>query len=214
MIRIRATHVLGAVIAAALVAGAVGCGPIDGSSSPPRAAAPTAAPGTPSAEPTAIATTAVPSSVPADVAAANRTHEVPTPPGHQTVIGGWRTAVQAVEVFATTYVNWTAANVSARLSALAEVSVDQARSAMLLAAAEIARDGDLHRGGIANSGVIEAIGPVAGRADEYAVVTRERTTASDSSAYRGLQPEWHVSLATVTRVQHGLWVLSSWQPES
>jgi hypothetical protein len=196
------------VLAAVTVACAAGCGPTTAGPSSPS---PTAGPS--SRRPTA-APTAATSTVPAQVAAANRTHEIPTPAGRQTVIGGWRTPVQAVEVFATTYINWTAATVSARLRALAEVSVGQARSAVSLAAAETAGDAELRRGGIANSGVVEAIGPVAGHAGEYAVVTRELTTASDSEAYRGLQPQWHVSVATVTRVQHGLWVLSGWQPEN
>lgn len=151
---------------------------------------------------------------PAAVARADRTHELPTPAPRQTVIGGWRSPVQAVEVFADTYINWTAATVSERLQALAEVSVGQARSAMRLAAGETAHDYELRRGGIANEGVVEAIAPVRGSADRYAVVTRERTTASNTSAYRGLEPAWHVSLATVTRIRGGLWVLSAWQPEN
>ncbi|MGH2927139.1 MAG: hypothetical protein ACRDL8_02940, partial [Solirubrobacteraceae bacterium] len=110
--------------------------------------------------------------------------------------------------------NWTAATVSQRLQALADVSVGQARSAMELAAGETARDYELRHGGIANQGVVEAVAPVRGSADRYAVVTRERTTASNSSAYRGLRPAWHVSLATVTRIRGGLWVLSAWQPEN
>ena len=117
-------------------------------------------------------------------------------------------------MFATTYVNWTATTVGARLHSLAQVSVGQARSAMSQAAGEAARDVVLRRGGIANSGTIEAIGPVAGRRDAYAVVTRERTSASHDGAYRGLSPAWHVAVATVTRVSGGLWVLSGWQPEN
>lgn len=154
------------------------------------------------------------SGVAARVARADRTHEVPTPAPRQTALGGWRTPVQAVEVFAATYINWTAATVSARLRALAEVSVGQARSALSLAAGETVRDSALQRGGIANSGVVEAIGPVRGRDDQYAVVTRELTTAANTSAYRGLQAAWHVSLATVTQIRGGLWVLSAWQPEN
>ena len=38
--------------------------------------------------------------------------------------------------------------------------------------------------------------------------------ASTTSAYRGLAPAWHLSLATVTRVDGGLWTLSGWQPEN
>lgn len=121
--------------------------------------------------------------------------------------------MQAVQVFTTTYINWTAATVAARLRALAEVSVGQARSAMSMAAAQTAGDYELRRGGIANSGVVEAIAPMRGQPDEYAVVTRELTTATATDAYRGLRPTWHVSLATVTQVQGGLWVLAGWQPE-
>jgi hypothetical protein len=148
------------------------------------------------------------------VAQANRTHEYPTPTSPQRVIGGWRTPVQAVEVFTATYINWTASTVSARLQALAEVSVGQARSAMSLAAAETAKDYELRRSGVANSGTVEAIAPLRSGADQYAVVTREVTTATNSGAYRGLAPAWHVTLATVTRVTGGLWVLSDWQPEN
>jgi hypothetical protein len=145
---------------------------------------------------------------------ADRTHEVPTPAPVQTVAGGWRSPIQAVQVFATTYINWTATTVATRLRALAQVSVGQARAAMTLAAGETQRDGTLQRSGVGNSGVVEAIGPVRGHPDQFAVVTREQTTASGSDAYAGLRPAWHVSLATVTRVPPGLWVLSAWQPES
>jgi hypothetical protein len=148
------------------------------------------------------------------VAEANRTHEYPTPTPPQTVIGGWRNPVQAVEVFTATYINWTASTVSARLQALAEVSVGQARSAMSLAAAETAKDYELRRSGVANSGIVEAIAPLRSGADQYTVVTREATTATNPGAYRGLAPAWHVTLATVTRVTGGLWVLSDWQPEN
>jgi hypothetical protein len=55
---------------------------------------------------------------------------------------------------------------------------------------------------------------VTGEHDVYAVVTRERTTATNTTAYRGLAATWHVTLATVTRVDGHLWTLSGWQPES
>jgi hypothetical protein len=153
-------------------------------------------------------------STPALVAQANRTHEYPTPVPRQTVLGGWRNPVQAVQEFATTYINWTASTVTVKLRALAMVSVGRARSAMSLAAAQTTGDYELHRSGIANQGVVEAIAPVTGTTDQYAVVTREQTTAADGSAYRGLAPAWHVSLATVARVEGDLWAVSSWQPES
>jgi hypothetical protein len=145
---------------------------------------------------------------------AQRTHEIPTPAPRETAPGGWRSPVQAVQVFADVYINWTAATVATHLRLLAEASVGQARSAMTLAAAQAGRDSDLQRGGVANSGTVEAIAPVTGERDVYAVVTRERTTATHTTAYHGLAPAWHVTLATVVRAQHGLWTLSGWQPES
>ena len=160
------------------------------------------------------ATLAARAGVSAAVALADRTHEYPTPPGRQAVIGGWRTPLQAVQVFAGAYINWTAQTVSDRLRALAEVSVGQARSAMQLAASQAERDYELHRAGIVNSGTVEAVAPLGDRPGSYVVVTLERTTAAGSSAYRGLLPAWHVTIAGVTRVAGGLWVLSSWQPVS
>jgi hypothetical protein len=166
------------------------------------------------AAPTHTVTRASTASTAVKLAEAQRTHEYPGPRPRQTVVGGWRTAVQAVQVFTSTYINWTAQTVSGRLQALAEVSVGQARSAMSLAASESARDYELQRGGIANSGVVEAIAPVLDQPAEYAVVTRERTTAGNTNAYQGLAPAWHLTLATVTRLTGGLWVLSAWQPEN
>ena len=153
------------------------------------------------------------------VAQADRTREVPTPARRQSVVGGWRTPAQAVAVFAATYVNWTAATVSVRLRALAEVSVGQARAAMLLAAAETAGDYELHRSGVANRGTVEAVAPLPASPGRYVVVTREQTTSAAGGTYRGLAPAWHVTLATVTRlpvagVAGRLWVLSGWQAES
>jgi hypothetical protein len=189
---------IGGVAAAALTAGALaGCGPSVGGGPPPatRAATSTATP----------ATAAI---------RAQRTHEIPTPAPRPTAPGGWRSPVQAVQVFAQAYINWTAATVASHLRVLAYVSVGQAHSAMSLAAAQTARDSDLRRGGIANSGTVEAIAPVTGQRNVYAVVTRERTTAANTTAYRGLSATWHVTLATVVQVEHGLWTLSGWQPES
>jgi hypothetical protein len=146
-------------------------------------------------------------------AAAQRTHEVPTPAPRPAVAGGWRSPAEAVQAFATAYVNWNYRTVALHLRALSEVSVGQARSMLSMASAQVGRDSELRRGQIANSGVVEAIGPVRGHSDQYAVITRERTTAANTNAYQGLAPAWHVALATVTRVR-GLWVLSAWQPES
>jgi hypothetical protein len=154
-----------------------------------------------------------PPRAPTSEAAAPTTNEVPTPAPGQTVAGGWPSPARAVEEFATAYVNWDYRTVSLRLRSLSQVSVGQARTMLSTAAAEVSRDYELRRGQIANRGAVEAIGPVRGHSDEYAVVTRERTTAANTNAYQGLAPAWHVALATVTRVR-GLWVLRAWQPES
>jgi hypothetical protein len=159
----------------------------------------------------AVAETTI--TVPATQAVAKRTHEVPTPAPRQAVAGGWRTPAEAVQEFATYYVNWNYRTVALHLRALSEVSVGQARSMLSTAADQVGRDYELRRGRVGNRGVVEALAPVRGHEDQYAVITRERTTAANTDAYRGLAPAWHVALATVTRVR-GLWVLSSWQPES
>jgi hypothetical protein len=181
----------------------------------PDAAQRAPAPSTAATAPSAARSSAAGSlSAPASPsAAAQRTHEVPTPVPPPTVAGGWHSPAEAVQEFATAYVNWNYRTVSPRLRALSEVSVGQARSMLAMAAAQVGHDGELRRGQIANSGVVEAVGPVRGRSDQYAVVTRERTTAANTNAYQGLAPAWHVALATVSQVR-GLWVLSAWQPES
>jgi hypothetical protein len=203
---------------AVLAAGAVaGCGLTVGGRSTVSTPAVATAPASRAAVATAPAPRAAARSAAvasATLARAQHTHEIPTPAPRASAPGGWHSPVQAVQVFAQAYINWTAATVARHLRVLAYVSVGQARSAMSLAAAQTARDSDLHRGGIANSGTVEAIAPVTGERNVYAVVTRERTTAANTTAYRGLSATWHVTLATVTPVDGGLWTLSGWQPES
>jgi hypothetical protein len=150
----------------------------------------------------------------ATVAQAQRTHEIPTPAPADKAPGGWRSPVQAVQVFAQWYVNWTADTVATHLHVLAQVAIGQARSAMTLAAGQVGHDSTIALGGIANSGTVEAIAPVTGERNVYAVVTRERTTATNTKAYQGLRPAWHVTLATVTKVFARLWTISGWQPEN
>lgn len=120
----------------------------------------------------------------------------------------------AVTTFASVYINWNYADVATRLESLARVSVGQARAAMQLAAAQVAADPTLRGGGIANQGTVEAVGAVAGHPDEWAVVTLEQTKANHSSAYDGLGPAWHVTVATVQRQADGGWLVSGWQPEN
>jgi hypothetical protein len=149
------------------------------------------------------------------VARAQAGHEYPSPPPpSQSVPVASPTPVAAVAAFADAYINWTAGTVSRDMRTLAALSVGQARSAMQLAAAQTAGDYELRRGGIANSGEVEAIARLRGSRDQYVVVTRELTTATATTSYQGLRPAWHVAIATVARTSTGLWVLSGWQPES
>jgi hypothetical protein len=151
---------------------------------------------------------------PTKLQVARATHEYPplrTP--REVVRGGAADAVRAVRAFANAYINWSADTVAADMRALASRSVGQARSALELAAAQTASDYELQRGGIANSGTVEAIAPLPGARRRFVVVTREATTATNTTAYEGLRPAWHVALATVTRVGSG-WAVTDWEPQS
>jgi hypothetical protein len=151
---------------------------------------------------------------PTKLQVARAKHEYPssrTP--REGVRGGAADAVRAVRAFATAYINWSADTVAADMRALAGRSIGQARSALELAAAQTASDYELQRGGIANSGTVEAIAPLPGVRDRYVVVTREATSATNTTAYDGLRPAWHVALATVARVAGG-WAVSDWEPQS
>lgn len=123
-------------------------------------------------------------------------------------------AAEALIAFATEYINWNARTVSADMQLLASQSVGQARSAMELAAGETARDYELQRGGIANSGQVEGVSPLSGPGGKWVIVTRERTTATANAAYRGLAPEWHVIVGKAIERWPGRWAISLWQPES
>ena len=152
---------------------------------------------------------------PSAVDRAQTTHELASPRPRQTVAGSAAaTPEQAVRRFATAYINWTADSVGRDMSRLASASIGQARSALQLAAAQTAGDYELKRGGIANSGTVEAVTPLRTTRNQYVVVTRESTTATAAAAYRGLRPAWHVAIATVVSLAGRGWVLSGWQPES
>ncbi len=159
--------------------------------------------------------TAFPRTASSAIAEAQATHERPSPPPpRQTATHTATTATQAIRAFVTAYINWNAQTVSADMRSLAARSVGQARAAMTLAAAETAGDYELQQGGIANSGTVEAVAPLSDHPGEYVVVTQESTSASNTTAYQGLKPAWHVALATVQRMPGGGWVLSDWQPEN
>jgi hypothetical protein len=151
---------------------------------------------------------------PSRVARAQANHEYRSaPPPRETAAGGAAQPTEAIRAFASAYVNWTADSVTADMRTLAAQSMGQARSAMELAAAETANDYELQRGGVANSGTVEAVAPLLGHLREYVVVTREVTTASETDAYQGLRPAWHITVATVTEQAPGRWIVSGWQPE-
>jgi hypothetical protein len=152
---------------------------------------------------------------PTKLQVAQATHEYPSPkPPPQHARGDAPSPVAAIRAFATAYINWTASSVSGQLKALAADSIGQARSAMELAAAQTAGDYELQRGGIANSGTVEAVAPLLGRGGRYIVVTLESTTATNTTAYQGLQPAWHLTVATVSLLRGRQWVVSGWQPEN
>jgi hypothetical protein len=155
---------------------------------------------------------------PGPLAQASATHEYPAPPAPpRTPAGGGAgaaSAAAAIESFATTYVNWSAQTVVTQLRALQADSIGQARSAMALAATQTAGDYELQRGGVQNSGTVVAVAPVSGQPNQYVVVTREQTSATNTTAYQGLGPAWHLTLATVAELSAGRWVVSGWQPES
>jgi hypothetical protein len=151
---------------------------------------------------------------PTAIARAQSTHELASPRPRQTVANaGAATPEQVVRRFAKAYINWTADSVERDMTELASTSIGQARSALQLAAAQTAGDYELKRGGIANSGTVEAVAPLPASHNQYVVVTRESTTATADAAYQGLRPAWHVAIATVAHLPRG-WVLSGWQPES
>ena len=149
------------------------------------------------------------------IAVAQANHAYPAPAAlRQPVSAAAGSPSAALAAFARDYINWTADSVAGDMASLAARSIGQARAAAQLAAAETASDYELHRDGIANSGAVEAIAPLAGGAHEFVVVTRERTSATGTSAYQGLQPAWHVAIATVSEIGPGEWVVSGWQPQS
>ena len=151
---------------------------------------------------------------PSALATAQRTHEYPSPPVRQTAASSASGPVSAVHGFAAAYINWTAQTVITDMTTLAQDSVGQARSAMQLAAAQTEQDTQIRQGGIANQGAVEAVAPRPGQPDQYVVVTLERTTATATTAYTSLAPAWHVTVATVSELAPGRWVVSGWQPES
>jgi len=149
------------------------------------------------------------------LAIAQATHEYPSPkPPPEVSSSTSPSPAAAVRSFTTAYINWTADTVAADMRALAGRSIGQARSALQLAAAQTASDYELQQGGISNSGRVEVVAPLPSARGQYVVVTRESTAATNTTAYAGLRPAWHVAIATVFEVAPGAWVVSGWQPQS
>jgi hypothetical protein len=148
------------------------------------------------------------------IANAQRTHEYPSPRPPAERAAGSLTAAAAVRAFATAYINWSYTTIASDLRGLAAASVGQARAAMTLAAAQTASDYELRRGQVSNQGRVEAVAPRPGQPGQFVVVTQELTTATATNAYQGLQPAWHVALATVSRQPGGGYAVSAWQPVS
>jgi hypothetical protein len=110
------------------------------------------------------------------------------------------------------YSNWTAANVAARQRQLAAISVGQARAQALQAAASLARDPELTKSAVSNTGTVVAITAGQGAAAGlWVLVTREQTTGRGD--YAGLPPTLHVIFARLTATANG-WVVTRWQPQN
>jgi hypothetical protein len=118
----------------------------------------------------------------------------------------------AILRFASLYINWTYKNLVSHERTLASIAVGGARLAEQQAATQTARDTTIARAHIYNRGRVIGIAPViAPSGDRYVVVTREQTGGDPE--YAGLQPAYHVTLATVTRLPGGF-AVAQWEPES
>lgn len=118
----------------------------------------------------------------------------------------------ALARYAALYVNWTAAGVAANQRQLAAISLGQARAQALQAATSLARDPELTKSAVSNTGTTVAIAPGQGTAEGlWVIVTRERTIGKGD--YAGLPPTLHVIYAQLTRTANG-WVVTRWQPEN
>jgi hypothetical protein len=118
----------------------------------------------------------------------------------------------ALAHYAELYVNWTAANAAANQRQLAAISLGQARAQALQAAATLARDPELTKSAVSNTGTVVAIAPGQGAAAGlWVVVTREQTIGKGD--YAGLPPTLHVIYARLARTANGL-VVTLWQPEN
>lgn len=138
----------------------------------------------------------------------------PAPREPSPVLAWWSTPVAAVSAFARVYTNWSAGDLSERLRILAAASLGPARREMAAEATQTQNDPELQSGGLSNQGVLESVSPLPGQPERYIVITRERTVAARGSDLAGMPSSWHVTLAAVTALGPGRWVVSDWRPES
>lgn len=125
---------------------------------------------------------------------------------------GRTTPEAALDRYAELYVNWTAGGVATNQRQLAAISLGQARAQALQAATSLARDPELTKSAVSNTGTVVAIAPGQGAAAGlWVVVTREQTVGKGD--YAGLPPTLHVIYAQLTRTANGL-VVTRWQPEN
>ena len=120
------------------------------------------------------------------------------------------TPTQAIERFASLYINWNYRSLAGREDLLASMAIGAARQSELAAAQQARRDTAIAQGHIYNSGTVVAIAAVIGAsADHYAVVTKEQTGGDQE--YAGLAAAFHVTFTTVQAVAGG-WAVSEWEP--
>ena len=101
------------------------------------------------------------------------------------------------------------------MRALEAISIGQARSEVALAASQTAQDYELRHGGDRQlRAPSRRSRPCSGSRDQYAVVTRERTTATNTTAYQGLPAGVAPDPGHGDEADGGRWVVSGWQPES
>jgi hypothetical protein len=192
--------------AAVITLGLTGCGIAD-----PYSAA---KPGLTSSSTSASTTTTVPAD--AGDPAAERGGAVPPAAGRDqselAADAAMATPRAALERYARLYLNWTAAGLVTRERQLAGISIGPARAQALQAAASAARDPELTRSDVTNTGQVIALTPGTGAAaGQWVLVSRETTTGSGD--YAGLPAAVHVTYAQVTHTPGG-WAVSQWSTQS